>query len=825
MERVTLSFKDGVTRSPSVIACTDNSLAVSVGMVYEGEFKPIQKPKELGTIEPEVIYIHHFKYTHYIAVQTVGNNKNLVYTSPSGSISSIESMAYEISNMTSIGNTLIATTDKGMRYYLWKNDSYIPLGLMPKIDAEFKLTDVTYNPTDKSADLANVDFTNKETLSNALSGVVYKTINDVKELGCFMFPFWVRLAYRLYDGRNIMVTSPVLMLPSVVHNKLVYVSEDDFTAQNAYARYYPAVSSLWIKVNTDLSNWGDIISGIDVYLSDDVNSMELDKDWEYKTVSNYTYRDKVTSINTLSNMVYSSEDTIPSDISGFIHDNDLMFVPQEKTERMIIDELIDKSVFYRAAYIENPVSGFMRLETYLKGNSILYLTTQHQLEHDDYFNHCKLTAESMISYNGRVQISNITRWFFEGFKTHLPLYVNQNVNVYVKIETQSGTRVIHADTISNEAIGYYYFFPDPRAKEVFFVTNNTVYTRKLTEHPHLNGAYFLDLPSSNFNNTLNTGTLPSVNEEEEYLSNTIMVSDVNNPFLFTTEGTNQIPGDIINIAVNTDALSEGQFGEHPLIAFTSEGIWGLTVNKEGYYETADPMSRDICEGSVIQTDSNIFFMSKKGLMMITGRKVTCVSEQLIGKPNPYDLGIDLPINAKMAYDYKNSRLWIIGDSDYVYIFSMKTGTFAQYLMEDHIKSVHNLYPDNIFQTESGKILSLDTLDINSDSNSYNGVLISRPIKMMDILSYKSIEDLECHYTGENAEVTLYGSTDHINWYQVPHFKSKPWKYFVLKIELSNFMANDVFSGITLAFKPKRVFRLHPETNVKENEYNELMSNI
>ena len=106
------------------------------------------------------------------------------------------------------------------------------------------------------------------------------------------------------------------------------------------------------------------------------------------------------------------------------------------------------------------------------------------------------------------------------------------------------------------------------------------------ETQFLNGAFFF----SDFEamdkyivnkNPLQEGTFLRIEEltsqdEVIELPNKIYTSEVNNPFFFPLSGINTIgTGEIKGICSAVKALSEGQFGQFPLYAFTDEGVWAL----------------------------------------------------------------------------------------------------------------------------------------------------------------------------------------------------------------------------------------------------------
>ena len=51
-------------------------------------------------------------------------------------------------------------------------------------------------------------------ISTKVHAEINKYIAEQQEDGYFIFPFFVRYAYRLYDGSVIMQSAPVLMLPN-----------------------------------------------------------------------------------------------------------------------------------------------------------------------------------------------------------------------------------------------------------------------------------------------------------------------------------------------------------------------------------------------------------------------------------------------------------------------------------------------------------------------------------------------------------------------------------------------------------------------------------
>ena len=113
--------------------------------------------------------------------------------------------------------------------------------------------------------------------------------------------------------------------------------------------------------------------------------------------------------------------------------------------------------------------------------------------------------------------------------------------------------------------------------------------------------------------------------------NKIYTSEVNNPFSFPLLGINTIgTGEIIGISTAAKALSEGQFGQFPLYAFTTDGVWALEVSATGSYSAKQPITRDVClDGrSITQIDDAVLFATARGIMLISGSESICITDIL-----------------------------------------------------------------------------------------------------------------------------------------------------------------------------------------------------
>ena len=163
-------------------------------------------------------------------------------------------------------------------------------------------------------------------------------------------------------------------------------------------------------------------------------------------------------------------------------------------------------------------------------------------------------------------------------------------------------------------------------------------------------------------------------------------------------------GSIIGISSNTVALSQGQYGEFPLIVFTTEGVYscGLATDKLKYQQIL-PISREICNNakSICQVDNGVFFSSEKGLMVISGTQVLSVSDVVKGEPEKIDSSVSNSAIAnvnlvelsdymskkdfieylkgcEIVYLYKKNKLLITNKNEtYSYFYDLTNKTFTK----------------------------------------------------------------------------------------------------------------------------------------------------
>lgn len=684
--------------------------------------------------------------------------------------------------------------------------------------------------------------------NEAVQGHVAKTINWTRKKGFFAFPFFLRYALKLYDGTYKYISTPILCTPCIDRNfrmgwpnyesklKRYTITYKDSLGGNKWM--YDIKKSILeysIIVHND-DFWSDLINSVVVFASEPVLPFKLDGSYYLKNPDDVY---KETFYNTAENAQYQSVGEFNyncSDANGY-GTAKLEIVPTYKSKKQIMEELLNvSSRYYKlfevpvnkcdgkkhyANYVSDP-----SCETeYIQENDLLNLTTAEMLSNDDYYGWTKILPNYTYNYNGRLNMIGVKR--FPALNNLVVPNVNGSVDntvfkeMMVQIQSASCNTWVRIYAIDHS----WFFYPDPNAKMLLVLDRNSdgsasYYKRPLTVHPYLNGAYSFDALVDKYDSVRET---ISFDEDfkfnlmsPEVLASQIFTSVVNNPFVFQADGDNTVgTGSILGIVANTEPISQGQFGQYPLFVFTTEGIYGLSVNSEGLYAASFPVSREVCNNpnSITPTDRFVFFTTEKGLMVISGNTVQCVSTQLQG-PTPHNFNTLGDGNFRaflkdclLAYDYRESLIRIYSPThDYHYVYSMRDQTFAKASNESAVvRAVVSSYPDSLVQEADGKVYSLlSKPDINADTRTYDGTFITRPLKLGSSLELKTIRQILHFFNSDEGKLQLrvFGSNDCRTWRELKSIHGKPWLFYTFQYDLSNLKAADSFAGTALAVETR-----------------------
>lgn len=781
----------------------------------------------------------------------------------------------KVEDIQSVGNTLVVATDVGMSFLLYKGDTYKYLGSeLPKPSVTFR----TSAPIDeqlvtKQSQLCDVDqlvdhptkgaiydkdgvfeatvmpasfgettyetFNPKDTrvddLQTAISGHVAQMLSLVKEKNAFAFPFFVRFAICLFDGSYARISAPIAVFPTVTRNNYIapakWKNHDvvDDTGAGLKLLYNPSFVRLQYRVSIDnLDGWSDIVKSIVVFASDEVMPFTIDGKWNV-VHPDASHGQRVVDYIGVNNSeaafrgkahvkIYFTKADFPA--------RDVVMPDKYKTEAEIIDEMLSKTQFFKLFSIKtSEIDNTTWKNAPIKDGVVTNLLQQEQLSVDDYYGWTMKKVGNMYTYNKRLNSFGVKRYPFEGFSSFVALPEmprrDCRLQYYVHIvsDTMDTWVVSDASETMKEMSDSWIYYPDPNATEVivYDMISASRIRIHMQRHERLNGAYaFRSLPLAPVMDNDDANLPIPDSSAHETLNSQIFTSVVNNPFVFEASGDNTVgTGSIVGIAANTEPVSQGQFGQYPLIVFTTDGIYGMSVNSEGLYSSSYPISREVCNNanSITPTGKLVFFTSAKGLMAISGGSVACMSKQLLGRvPSKFTtLGdgnfLSFLKNCAIAYDYRDSLLHIYSyDHDYHYVYSISDGTFAlSHNMDKPLLAVASAYPDTLVQEKDGSVYSLlSKPDINADTNIYAASFTTRPLKFGASVQLKTIQQIMHLFDSTQGIISLrlYGSNDCQHWHELRSLHGKPWKYFTFQYALSNMSATDSFAGTIVDYQPR-----------------------
>ena len=759
----------------------------------------------------------------------------------------------KIQQVSTLGNTFILITTAGIHYFLFKNNDYKHLGTKPpELDMSFGLIGSVRTDSEQTIDCSSgntivnpsepedtiiipFDESAEVQVSAQVNAYLNEFIGEQESIGGFLFPFFIRYAYRTYSG-HYMVSSPVLLIPNEGRWPQMIVSGlklkqdtvilESFQTALTTAICYPfyTIDNFDSKYN-ELQKWKDIIESVDIFIS--------------KPISPYITNGTCKRIVTVSDrMAYWK--------AGYrwISDSNRELFYKVAPEYYLATRELDcanigneeyvnriKSTgnYYKALSI--PISELKESlgkdgVPMFKGNVIQNITAQDSLKTVGSYDHDELFAGTSYAYNQRLNLANMKRKPYMFPIKSLSTYTNStdglsettySYRTYVVIENNGSYITVKGSVSQLYALPKFVFYPNPKAKKIVVEkiisdTQSEWAEYLLTEHLFDNGAYYYGEPpafSSNYDTT-------QLNTEDDviYEPNKIYTSEVNNPFYFPLNGINTIgTGTILGLASITTPLSQGQFGQFTLMAFCTDGNYALQVNDEGLYAgTPPPMQRDVCTNpdSITQIAGEVIFVSARGAMSADGSIIKCISEALNGVPE--DTGKMLPTDlfqqCRVAYDYAGRRIIFFSTTnDESYVLSLEDGTWSNGNF-GQIKTVLNVYPYSYIQLAvRGTIIQLNApYQYNGDTGLHTGRVVTRPLKL-DSLQLKRLHQFKLEgIFKEPQQIKIFGSQNGTDWQliggttrrRVGNMCGRYYKYYRFEI-ITSLGETENISGIRLEY--------------------------
>lgn len=325
----------------------------------------------------------------------------------------------------------------------------------------------------------------------------------------------------------------------------------------------------------------------------------------------------------------------------------------------------------------------------------------------------------------------------------------------------------------------------------------------------------------------------SVTERSTYqMRNVLVVSKANNPFVFPAEeAVTFTVGEVLNLAVPTLPLSEGQAGQFKLYAFTDEGVYAIDIDSEGKLRLSHPVSRDILvnRDSVVGIEQGVFFSAARGLLLLQGSTVTKVSSLMDGFPmeiedttlvgqlsNRFlDFYPESPqqfykflADCRLAYDYANTRILLINPAyNTMYVYKFDTQSWHRLRHGERFPvRVMNSYPEAQIVTRSGQWQSVFDYSVVAEADGANalpGLIYTRDLSIESADIYKTIHRLKVRGRFQDGHVKwqLQGSNDGVNYITIHSLRGPSWKWYRIVL-VTLLEPKERISYIELDYEPK-----------------------
>ena len=877
---------NGYSSTPSGIQCPDGDLSVALNAIPEnGAIKHIEKPRTIFTLPSgqKVVYIHSVSVFENYIILDEASQKLLWIPSDSPQTPAKELFTLsgkELYQVTAMGNVLVTLTSDGIIYSLYKSDSYQPMGnkpAFPSISFRLRVGEVNseiltanfekFSPTPSPDGGISISNNAKEAVKNTVTGYFNPIAAQAKEDGLFLYPIMVRYAYRMYDNTLSYISQPIQLYPSDgVPLTIRYAGQHTDNLQvkafNVQVRCFK--SQLMYQINNleevkqSLAEWGELINSIDIFVTQDmeiINDSSIASGGMSGLMGNISHLHgqgsfhgcyKGEKVN--GKYVYRKhrlkEDG--SDGQAYFYVGSTTIIKDDGPVNFYHISTISLSSLNADEQEVEIEQGVLPTDT---------LVNREQLKGDSNIDE-QLIAKYVYTYNARLNLTGVTvlprpypldSCFAYGNAVYNPeskktIEKTYSFKAYVLIEAEKRNVMVTCDSsipMNIDDYNNFFFFSNVNAKELIVERTDTNGTKsysktKFKKHQGLDGCF--TYINSSFDDVVDMSIVSHTDIGIPY-PNKIYTSEVNDPFTFPASLVSAVgSGAIVGISSAAKALSEGQFGQFPLYAFTDEGVWALEVSDTGAYYARQPITRDVCISpeSITQIDSAVLFATHRGIMMLSGSQSICISET-IDKNEPFSLLSfpkgkellqiaalpvsdiiiapfrDFLLSSRMLYDYAHQRIIVYNpEHSIAYVFSLSSKQWG--MIESNIASSVNSYPEALAMSHKGELINFS----EEGNQAVTSLLLTRPFKLGDPALFKTIDTViqRGYFTEGSIKQVLYGSNDYRHWFPVKSssssymrgFSGTPFKAFRLAV-IASLDTFDSLIGCSISFTPRLTSRL------------------
>ena len=826
MEAATIQFR-GIERQLGYQDIPDGAMDELINLRHDrGRLEPVGTKEKIHPIpsnDYSKIWIHEADgITNYIGLEKL--TYNLYYISSFIAAPTLIKQYTGDVQVTFVKRFMVVIHSSGMDRYLWRDDAYT-------------LINYPDRPTLQVSAGSTIEYqTEAASTVEAILGKYYAKVNELsRDDGKLTGGIMLRMAYRLFDGSYVLQTLPQyveLGLKMVMTEQQVDEGSQDNDLRTT--KFYASTMALGYMREYFDNVDADIFTHVAIFACRNESLYKFDEE----TFTTDVLTSKVTSLqsgnfevdfkNIFDSVNPAYQEMADSESWYLVHESDIEEIKKKAVNPLGWYEAIDMKGFYQD------------------------YATRETLPVDQ-FSHHQLSAGYSMNYNSRLVLVNTSTQFgdynpYFGINIlSLPFFPSalgytgeaaRETYFLYTIKTSDGEKKVltyygqlgYSTKAGDPATLKYYRlpsvigYPDARATKVEVIAKDgSIYysmgSFNLKKSSVGNYAYYIsdkfhvdsvqnNDSEYNYRDLYKSAYLTSIVNMNLYLTaesqgdeNRVQISEVNNPYFFPAENSYQVgTGKITACASNSEPLSTGQFGEYPLIVFTTKGIWGMMQGQGNIlFSSIVPVSGDVAnEDSILSIGNGVVYTTDKGIYLLMGRNVKELSSGITGSPNTdfqaninyqFYLNSQLHVQivnklssvdilvyisgAKMGFDKLNNELYVT-NPNYPYSYVFNFDTMFWYKISESFNILINYYPrlyalreTNTNPAENGII----SLSEESYDNTIDILLTSQPLKLGAGNTFKTIQRMFLRTIFEtadnfNAGFYYFASSDLINWQRI-----------------------------------------------------------
>lgn len=644
MRKEKVDFK-GIVRVPGGHVAPAGSLEELINMRTEtGSLKAIGKKVVVLSNTPFFKIIEHATadFDNLIAIIVSGEHNEHVVAyidkTNGATIQEICPCSTTDTELSVLNNMLIINdrNESSMAVYQFKDGAYALLfGGFPGMAVATQVTPTVTQSTVSSVRSYEHTPEPTETIQKIIREQLISALKECRSVSDEYTEGYILIStsYTLFDGSETKMSPPFMIrlgsyVSSPFEMAVVTQGTQDLTANILVEKLFLSLTS------PDLTGYKDLIKAINIYCSNPVSLFKLEQDgialvFDVTNLDpDYWFHHMITNGTSIANSIF--------DYKMF---ESLLFYRQHSIP---IDEPLAES--YQIKFGDALTTGKTMLVDSIGwvstvGKPFIYNNRQHLYDYKK-----TLIVEPAI-FNTMIQTAGDKVFEVRVFlKEGAEDLIIKGELICGAMEMQESVVIYYP--LINDFISY----PDSRAYKIEFVgyndTTQLKYKQVFPLEPSLSYNYAYHVRTVAYEHYVDNQVADNdVIEKRTYSeTNVLIVSEYANPFYFPVEHSYRIGGNIKDLAIMVEQISEAQTGQYPIVVLTDKGIFALQQGSGiVLYSNLVPISNDRCEGGSIQTKNGVVYLANRSVNILVGRQAQNLSFPLEKLP-------DLAIRANASYN-------------------------------------------------------------------------------------------------------------------------------------------------------------------------------